>query len=228
MNNPLLLKDKNGRYPVKSEVTGMEWDTYSPVYLARLYERVAGGDLPNSDILGVLKDYGHQNVRYAYTEKVGWLDMEHFFAAASTAYVTGYQDAIDLGGAVEIAQQAVLEIQQRTGQTINSSFAASAYSFEDLTSNTVGAYFGAYYLPEKEKTGMNVSQALDEYFQKLGVASKEDALKNHSKVTIGGYTEWELPEGYTAEHDHPKSNQSATSKEDLDLIVKFDSLKGHN
>lgn len=79
----------------------------------------------------------------------------------------------------------------------------------------MGAYFGAYYLPEKIAEGYTLDEALQMYFEDLGGLSAEEALNEHSTVDGGNYT-WEIPEGYTSEDNHPKSDESDVDKDDLE------------
>ena len=153
-NNPLKYTDPNGQEPVKDEAGTVDG-------LIKEFNDLNSGPVELSDFMpGVpgLESRGDPGVipeanRYIYTDTWGWIDMQHFLAAAGTAsfYIGSSQDysqdyevrfnaetyANTLGYALELGQFL-------TGNR-------SAFSYEDLPSNAAGANFGAYvYDPNSE------------------------------------------------------------------------------
>lgn len=76
-----------------------------------------------------------QSPRYLYSKRWGWIDLKHFSAAAyhSDKWYIPSQIVLSRGKAIE-AEQAKKESEKD-----------SAYSYEDLPSNLLGAYFGEDY-----------------------------------------------------------------------------------
>jgi RHS repeat-associated protein len=206
LNNPIKMIDPNGKYPVTSEVTDllagstlishMEGLTGSTYNILNSMTNIYAGEF-NSHKSSVSEI---ATSRYIYVNEGGWIDLKHFFTMAQIANKIGYYKALAYGYGVEAYQFKKNDF--------------SAFSFEDLTSNTVGAYFGFYYLPQKLAEGYTESEALKMYFEAMGGVSSQDALENHN--VINGY--WELPEFYTeeAEKDHPTKYVSSTSKGRID------------
>jgi len=96
------------------------------------------------------------NDRYIFSNEQGWIDMRHFTMHAAISYSikrilsTNPENAHIPEMAYNLALRAgeLKEIEDCFGSS-----EASAYSYEDLNSNRLGALFGAYFFdPTKDKT----------------------------------------------------------------------------
>ncbi|MEO0683707.1 MAG: RHS repeat-associated core domain-containing protein [Cyanobacteria bacterium J06649_11] len=76
---------------------------------------------------------GERN-RYLYSTNWGWIDMKHFASAAAGAHIFGVNGILEEGELLE---------KQQLGSK-DSGVRASAYSYEDLVSNLLGAAFYEY------------------------------------------------------------------------------------
>ncbi len=108
--------------------------------------------------------------RYVYTEKKGWIDFKHFFAAA---FFTLNKDigGTGVGGFLTRLAGLKIELEQLTGES------DSAFSYEDLPSNSAGIQF-AYLIEELENQGItdySLSDLLKVYFEILESTEPEDA-----------------------------------------------------
>jgi len=157
--------------------------------------------------------------RYIYTTKGGWLDMSHFMFYAGRAYnykVQKEQAINSLSGPNyaclpevrhSLEQQANMNpvseaVQDGYHQELSDFFVAkqSAYSYEDLPSDKLGAFFGAnVFDPNSELT---FSEQLTNFLVKLGATNPENAPNFN-----------QLP---TTESDHP----SRTNKSTLPVYTK--------
>ncbi len=141
--------------------------------------------------------------RYIYTEKGGWLDMAHFMFYAGKAYdyklqKEAAQEAVDYinkhpgetpaYGMSEIYKQANMSpvgeaVQDGYHQEMSDKFAAkySAYSYEDLPSDKLGAEFGANYFDPKSK--LSFGEQLQNYLNGLGATDPKNAPNYNSLPT---------------------------------------------
>ena len=127
--------------------------------------------------------------RYIYTENGGWLDMSHFMFYAGKAY--GYKEKKEEGqkemekhssgragararnkAAVDPVAEAVQDgYNQETSDQI---FAPqSAYSYEDLPTDRLGAEFGANFFDPN--SSLTLGEQLNSYLNKLGATNPQNA-----------------------------------------------------
>jgi hypothetical protein len=151
-NNPINNIDPDGNEPTKSQaaipIEVAKYNFSSIEQASRFYKQNEPGN------------------RYIYTQKAGWIDLKHFFAAAEEASKNGTLEAWVKGIGVEI-------IQAREGDP-------SAFSYEDLPSN----YQGLVFENARDPGQPFITQFL-EFFKNLGAADPKTA-PNYS----------DLPENY--------------------------------
>lgn len=122
-------------------------------------------DLVNFNIVPREAWLNVQPFRYIYSEKVGWLDMQHFMFYAGTAYA--YRNA---GTSSEYALMAANNKGFSQEYWLDLIAARhSRFSYEDLVSNYMGAYFGAYAF--NPKSSLSLSQQLNTYLGTLNIIS---------------------------------------------------------
>jgi len=117
LNNPIGIVDPNGNDPRRDQLASIE-------QVVQVLEDNVGKTYWE---LGSV--FSNSNVRYIYTEKQGFIDLQHFFSAAEISSKYGVDVALKLGEGVESAQS--IEGNE------------SAWDPEDLPSNKVGAIFGS-------------------------------------------------------------------------------------
>jgi hypothetical protein len=110
--------------------------------------------------------------RYIYTKKEGWLDMAHFMFYAGQAYQN------KVGGDTNPVGEAV---QRGYHQELMDNVAAphSAYSYEHLPSDRVGAVFGAKVFDPASK--LTLGEQVGQYLQSLGATHPKEA-PNYSSL----------------------------------------------
>lgn len=130
--------------------------------------------------------------KYIYTEKGGWLDMAHFMFYAGKAYdykvqKEKAQDMINNGIFLNMGahREQILKMASidPVGEAVQDGFYQemsdrifaehSAYSYEDLPSDKLGADFGANYFDPNSK--LSFGEQLSSYLEKLGATSPEKA-----------------------------------------------------
>lgn len=174
-NNPVVLRDPDGREPVKA-TAGMPSDVKtalnsSPSHVGEQRGTAAQlaiirlGQTRNMAPENAGKIFGErsQNVRYVYTEQGGWIDMEHFSFYAGVAHekkMMGEREPF--AGAMRLGRL------QELGDKSNSSF-----SYEDLPSDAAGAYFGAYVFDPKSSA--TLGQQVEQFLNQLGAVEPQDA-----------------------------------------------------
>ncbi len=177
VNNPVMYCDFTGHQPNKAD----------SATIGQFIERVKEVEKahPEFDSVEVLEyispnmldqsaqedgDYFYVNYRYIYTEKAGWMDMQHFLCAARISAKSSSGLTVLLGFINEIAQFG------------DDSF----FSYEDLPSNSQGAKFGKELADEEvwnsiknifrgEKQTIKFSEFLQKYFTNLGAIDPEEA-----------------------------------------------------
>jgi hypothetical protein len=156
-NNPITLKDPDGRQPVKDQAGTVEvfinaMNT-SPSKVGMQTGAAADTTLKNfSNISGfppkpaTTQYFNMKEGRYVYTKKGGWIDMVHFLFYAGEARK---QEANGVKNAALDAVQTG-EFQEITDQIVSPH---SAFSYEDLPSDKFGAIFGSeVFDPTSDKT----------------------------------------------------------------------------
>ena len=130
--------------------------------------------------------------RYIYTTKGGWIDMVHFMFYAGKAYDYKLQkeaaqemlQSKDIAymreGVIALTRQANMDpvneaVKDGYHQEFSDKFAAkhSAYSYEDLPSDKLGAYFGASYFDPNSK--QTFGEQLKAYLNSLGATIPQEA-----------------------------------------------------
>jgi RHS repeat-associated protein len=154
MDNPLKFVDKDGKEPTKPRVSSLTnlLKALNSKDIKSLKDMIAWYGGVNAKIYSV-KGKGSLNERYVYSTTWGWIDMRHFSAAA---YVTdkpfvSAKDLLKKGEATE-------KEQEEKGNR-------SAWSYEDLVSNALGAYFQEY----ASNYDGSVVEALESFLCSIGV-----------------------------------------------------------
>lgn len=128
--------------------------------------------------------------RYIYTTKGGWLDMAHFMFYAGKAYNYKIQKEqakrllndkfISSTYLVELYKIANMDpvaeaVQDGYLQEFSDKYVAphSAYSYEDLPTDKIGAIFGAEYFDPN--SSLPFAEQLFNYLQTLGAVSPKEA-----------------------------------------------------
>ncbi len=111
--------------------------------------------------------------RYIYTEKGGWIDMAHFMFYAGKAYQ--YKND-GIGNPVEEA------VWDGFKQEVSDKVAAkhSAFSYEDLPSDKIGAVFGAeFFDPESD---LSFGEQLVNYLNEVLGATNPENAPNYNEI----------------------------------------------
>lgn len=213
LNNPVKYVDPTGYYPVQKQISEIKKGSELTNYIHDFYDSNYNTLTEQlHEFRNDLRSKGTMNNRYVYTNLAGYVDLKHFFEAADKTSTYGYWGTIMGGYAVE-------EKQWFDGNS-------SAWSFEDLTSNTLGAYFGAYYMNNGEFESL--SNALITFFEDIGVNTIEELKESgkYEKIKVGNQW-WKIPEDYNDESNkrHPKRGYSHTSYDEIDSVVQKAKLK---
>jgi hypothetical protein len=159
-NNPILNIDKDGKEPSKNQAINLT--DYIPklkkLNITSLEEfRKAQSAERYRGYYEKAGPLGYD--RYLYSDKWGWIDMLHFSDAALNSSKKGINSTLEWGETLEALQ------------TITAP--ASSHSYEDITSNLLGAVFGAYQNKYSDKSLIN---NLETYLIEIGFNTcKEDA-----------------------------------------------------
>jgi RHS repeat-associated protein len=185
-NCPIGYSDSNGKEPTAKQVIGIrdfitllkkekvedledlfhfyEDETVSEATTGSISPKISGGQ-------GNL-----QSARYLYSKRWGWIDLKHFSAAAyhSDKWYIPSQIVLWRGKRIE-RNQAEKESERE-----------SAYSYEDLPSNLLGAYFGEDYSSSGSytKTGFELNsfqKKLVSFLVDLEVVSDPLAIAPNAK-----------------------------------------------
>jgi hypothetical protein len=179
-NNPINLVDPSGLAPNKKGAT----QPHHVVDMVKTYFNEfanADGkvcftywsDRSFAKLLNALSDkHGGNENRYFYTDKYGWVDIRHFFAAAAGASTYG-RNKVVVGGFL-------IEIGQYLSEGKNSY--KSGFSPEDLPSNSAGADFGTwFYASGNRRFGSckcvsqdELVERLEQWLRDAGARNKED------------------------------------------------------
>lgn len=139
--------------------------------------------------------------KYIYTEKGGWLDMAHFMFYAGKAYEykqekLSAQKIVNSDTFSSLPPETQMAFQQKAGmspvgeavqdgytQEMSDRIVAkhSAYSYEDLPSDKLGAEFGANYFDPNSK--LTLGEQLQNYLNGLGATQPENAPNYNSLPT---------------------------------------------
>jgi RHS repeat-associated protein len=165
-NSPVNATDPSGLTPNQHDAVTIEW-------LVRQIEQVENAHPKENayEILcrvAALMQDGAIQWSYIYTTKAGWMDIPHFMEAASFAYGIPVP-LVKLGGWwVELSQLLHGEVWPE-----DRGVGSSAFTYEDLPSNSQGAAFGAAL---RHKAGeVSLSFLIAEYFTGLGATAPTNA-----------------------------------------------------
>jgi len=131
--------------------------------------------------------------KYVYTKKGGWLDMSHFMFYAGKAYEykqekLSAQEVVNCEGFSSLSYEAQMAFQQKAsmdpvGEAVQDGYSQemsdrvvaehSAYSYEDLPSDKLGAEFGTNYFDPNSK--LSLGEQLLNYLNGLGATQPETA-----------------------------------------------------
>ena len=155
LNSPLVIKDPNGKDPRRDQ-------------LGSLHDVINILESNQGKSYDELKDvFGSQVGRYLYTESAGFIDMQHFFAAAHESSIWGVDIALGFG-----------EIKEMQQEIWGSS---SAWNPEDLPSNKIGAIFGSYISGNRHNLDI---KAFEKYITSLKPLDPNDPKIGREKVYI--------------------------------------------
>ena len=176
-NNPLKYTDPNGLQPVQDQAGEVGEFTEIMKYTKRevgkqVGEQAAGAlrylgerDGLKPAHMGPLT--GNVEGRYVYTTKKGWVDMSHFLFYAGRAMIHQYE-----------GKENPLELAVREGKWQELSDLilrpSSAYSYEDLPSNYLGADFAINYF-NVDDSELTLSNQIDNYLISIGATHYENA-----------------------------------------------------
>jgi RHS repeat-associated protein len=168
LGNPLRNVDPDGREPVKNQIgsAAAAARVIAKAGITKLTPQLAEAN--HNPFRGVPGRRGGPgaSVRYVAAGKVsgGFIDMQHFLAAAAKAHEIGYGH---LGLAAASWGGVGLEVSQlwRGYFEDNPGLLKSAFSYEDIPSNDAGAVFAAYYYDENEPLGPQVEAFLNDRAQ---------------------------------------------------------------
>ena len=119
-------------------------------------------------------DNGH---RYLYSKRWGWIDMQHFAASAFYTSKHGAKTALMGGEVTERRQQATQN--------------PSAYDYEDLPSNLLGAYFAQEYRDKYE----DLNAALFAFLTDLDVLENEGETIPEEAINYDALPDTQAEEG---------------------------------
>jgi RHS repeat-associated protein len=172
-NNPLALTDLDGREPNKAQAG----TTQQIVAVIQQIEKQNPG-ASNKEVLQKTAEYFRNmddskagSIRYVYTEKAGWIDFKHFFAAAEHTAINSYLGEVE----TNIFGLGVEGIQMLKGDD-------SAFSYEDLGSNYQGSRFGGRWF---ETTGNSVSSQVESFLDNTLQARSPQAANNYNQLPAG-------------------------------------------
>ena len=216
-NNPLKYIDPNGLQPVQKAAASAD-EFVDHLRNGRKEKKLSNYFTGYADSQETTP-FTNEEPRYVATDNYGWLDMQHFLAAAAMAahYLSlepipehAHEQAYNSGEWVEKMQ------------FITSS--QSAYSYEDLPSNDAGATFGAHHY---DPNGAPLADQVGDF-----LTNQAGAQGEKSRNTDGTWGDWttkpntfdHLPE--TAKGaPYPPQNFSRTPFSDEKLIRELKKRK---
>ncbi len=176
-NNPLKYTDPNGLQPVKDQAGKVGVFTRIMNNTKRKVGEQVGDKAAGAlRYLGERKGLkpakmgpltGNVKGRYVYTTKKGWVDMSHFLFYAGRAMIHQYEGKEN---PLELAVREG-EWQERSDLILRPS---SAYSYEDLPSNYLGADFAINYF-NVDDSELTLSNQIDNYLGTLGAIDPKKA-----------------------------------------------------
>ena len=186
LGNPLRNVDPDGKEPVKNQLgsaaaagrvlTQAGINSLSPE-LAE-YNKNPFRGVPGRS-RGRARGGPGASVRYVPAARVhgGFVDMQHFLAAAAKAHQVGWGP---VGAVATVAGGLGVEVNQawRGWREGNRGLSMSAFSPEDAPSNDAGAIFGAFFYDEDEPLGPQVEEFLD----LAGAITPQELKSKHAEV----------------------------------------------
>lgn len=183
-NQPSVLIDQSGLIPNRQDVKALEW------LIQRVREtELALPDKNASEILRIVQNemcwgfMGKQNIAksldlvdsarpsrqlkwsYIYTEEAEWVDIGHFLTSARAALDN--QSAVVYWGGILWEVYSQYAGEQDPGEP---GMGSSAFTLEDVPSNTLGIWFGSHL-----QEGKNLSCQLEDFFKTLRATNPKDA-----------------------------------------------------
>jgi YD repeat-containing protein len=170
--NTINMVDSNGRDPNRSQATTASWLVNTAQQLEQQYPRD-----DQDQILDEMANLGFgdsQSPDYIYTQQIGWVDLQHFFNAASYTRYLGGGTISSLTVAfvgegiewVQLASNGLDFIRDLYGEPPLEGVASSAFNYEDLPSNEAGASFAN--LLQVGPSAPKLSEQLKLYFAAAG------------------------------------------------------------
>src|SRR5690606_1132316 len=150
-------------------------------------------------------DHDDSHPRYIYTTGAGWVDIKHFAASAYATWNLWSSWALDYGEGQEYEQF--------------KNNAPSAYSYEDLTSNMLGAYFQGVYRFSDEARSLSYTDALSKFFSELGAV--EDWKSAAPNVGIVGDSYAKEDDSGVKNHTYEVMFNTESNNSLLNLIYKW-------
>ena len=161
LSNPIINIDPNGKDPYRNQLGSMK----------EVLNIISSN--PGKSYSQLSDVFANSSQRFIYTEKGGFIDLRHFFAASSYSKDIGVKPTLVLGEYNE-------KFQEFT-------FNPSAHNPEDRPSNKLGAEFG-----NANKNESNVLQSFAEYLNSLSPLDPKDNKISEDKVYIP-YDETDKP-----------------------------------
>jgi RHS repeat-associated protein len=163
-SSPQTLRDPIGLAPNQEGATDPDY------LLSRIQELERQGHSDEAILHAIREESAHNSNRYIYTDKYGWIDLRHFSAAA--------EETQTYGGALTEVGGLIVEIQQWFEEGPDDY--QSAFSPEDLPSNSAGADLGEYYMDDSK----SLYQAVLEFLGDAGARNRDDKLSKYDDLPL--------------------------------------------
>jgi RHS repeat-associated protein len=217
-NSPILFIDFMGLEPVKDGTTN----------LTKVSAALKKADVKDLDDLRSHYGSGYfgndngkgDTKKYLYSKKWGWIDMRHVsYSAAKIKSIFSIRSGV-------LSDGELLEYRQELGAIPNhnpTDFdlpSVSAWDYEDLVSNIIGAGFESYL--ETDGKGKTIVEALTSYLTDLGFNEEPENAPNYLSMpknyTEDGKNEATEVRSYGYDPKYAPNKNKRNSKQDLNVL----------